>query len=143
MIKVVNIYDIKKIFKKKNNGYKSKKKGGYIVRMKRTINELVEIAHNNSVNHGFWEKERNFGEVIALMHTELSEAFEEYRHGRGFNETYYENGTKPCGIPSELADVVIRIFDFCGGNDIDLEKIILEKMEYNETRPYKHGEKKC
>ena len=106
--------------------------------MKKTINELVEIAHNNSVNHGFWEKERNFGEVIALMHTELSEAFEEYRH-----ETYYENGTKPCGIPSELADVVIRIFDFCGGNDIDLEKIILEKMEYNETRPYKHGDKKC
>ena len=69
------------------------------------------------------------------MHTELSEAFEEYRHGRGLNETYYENGTKPCGIPSELADVVIRIFD--------LEKIILEKMEYNETRPYKHGDKKC
>ena len=111
--------------------------------MKKTINELVEIAHNNTVNHGFWEKERNFGEVIALMHTELSEAFEEYRHGRGLNETYYENGTKPCGIPSELADVVIRIFDFCGGNDIDLEKIIQEKMEYNEKRPYKHGDKKC
>ena len=111
--------------------------------MKKTINELVEIAHNNSVNHGFWEKKRNFGELIALMHTELSEAFEEYRHGRGLNEIYYENGTKPCGIPSELADVVIRIFDFCGGNDIDLEKIIQEKMEYNEKRPYKHGDKKC
>ena len=55
---------------------------------------------------------------------------------------YYEDGKKLCGIPSELADVVIRIFDFCGGNDIDLEKVILEKMEYNETRPYKHG-KKC
>ena len=40
-------------------------------------------------------------------------------------------------------NLVIRIFDFCGGNDIDLEKIILEKMEYNETRPYKHGDKKC
>lgn len=91
--------------------------------MKKTINELVEIAHNNSVNHGFWEKERNFGEVIALMHTELSEAFEEYRHGRGLNETYYENGTKPCGIPSELADVVIRIFDFCGGKILIWKKL--------------------
>ena len=106
------------------------------------INDLVKRAHENSVKHGFWEKNRDFGEVISLMHCELSEAFEEYRKGKGFNESYYEDGKKLCGIPSELADVVIRIFDFCGGNDIDLEKIILEKMEYNEIRPYKHG-KKC
>ncbi len=106
------------------------------------INDLVKRAYENSKNHGFWEEEKNFGEVIALMHSELSEAFEEYRNGKKINETYYEQGEKPCGIPSELADVVIRVFDFCGGNDIDLEKIILEKMQYNETRPYKHG-KKC
>lgn len=106
------------------------------------INDLVKRAYENSKNHGFWEEEKNFGEVIALMHSELSEAFEEYRNGKKINETYYEQGEKTCGIPSELADVVIRVFDFCGGNDIDLEKIILEKMQYNETRPYKHG-KKC
>lgn len=106
------------------------------------INDLVKRAYENSKNHGFWNEEKNFGEVIALMHSELSEAFEEYRNGKKINETYYEQGEKPCGIPSELADVVIRVFDFCGGNDIDLEKIILEKMQYNETRPYKHG-KKC
>ena len=106
------------------------------------INDLVKRAHENSLKHGFWEDNRNFGEVIALIHSELSEAFEEYRNGKKINETYYEEGHKPCGIPSELADVVIRIFDFCGGNDIDLEKIILEKMNYNETRPYKHN-KKC
>ena len=107
------------------------------------INDLVKKAHDISVKHGFWEKDRNFGEVIALMHCELSEAFEEYRNGRGINETYYEEGQKPCGIPLELADVIIRIFDFCGGNDIDLEKIMIEKMKYNETRPYKNGGKKC
>ena len=106
------------------------------------INDLVKRAYENSKKHGFWEEEKNFGEVIALMHSELSEAFEEYRNGKNFNETYYENENKPCGIPSELADVVIRIFDFCGGENIDLEKIILEKMEYNESRPFKHG-KKC
>lgn len=106
------------------------------------INELVERAHKNSVEHGFWDKEKNFGEVISLMHTELSEAFEEYRKGKGFNENYYEEDGKLCGIPSELADVIIRVFDFCGGYDINLEKIILEKMDYNEKRPYKHG-KKC
>lgn len=106
------------------------------------INDLVKRAYENSKKHGFWNEEKNFGEVIALMHSELSEAFEEHRNGKKINEIYYEQGKKTCGIPSELADVVIRVFDFCGGNDIDLEKIILEKMQYNETRPYKHG-KKC
>lgn len=106
------------------------------------INDLVEKAHQNSIDHGFGKEERNFGEIIALMHTELSEAYEEYRHNRKVNETYYEEDGKPCGIPSEFADVIIRIFDFCGGNDINLEKIILEKMEYNKLRPYKHGGKR-
>ena len=106
------------------------------------INDLCKKAYKNSVEHGFWKADRDFGEIIALMHTELSEAFEEYRQGRELNETYYEDSGKPCGVPSELADVIIRIFDFCGGNDIDLEKIILEKMEYNKSRPYKHGGKR-
>ena len=97
---------------------------------------------NNSKEHSFWEKERDFGEVIALMHTELSEAFEEYRHGKGFNETYYEKENKPCGIPSEFADVIIRICDFCGAYNINLDKIIEEKMQYNKNREYKHN-KKC
>ena len=103
------------------------------------INELIESSHKNAVEHGFWEKDRNFGEVIALIHTELSEAYEEYRNHKEINETYYEENGKPCGIPSELADVVIRICDFAGGENIDLEKIIKEKLEYNKTRPYKHG----
>ena len=106
------------------------------------INDLVKKAHENRVKHGFWEKDRDFGEIISLMHSELSEAFEEYRNGRKFDEIYYKDDNKPSGIPAELADTIIRIFDFCGGNNIDLEKIILEKMKYNETRPYKHG-KKC
>lgn len=77
--------------------------------MNKMINDLVKEAHENSVKHGFWEKDKNFGEVIALMHCELSEAYEEYRNHRGYNETYYEENGKPCGIPSELADVVIRL----------------------------------
>ena len=103
------------------------------------INKIIEESYKNAVEHGFWEGEKNFGEVIALMHTELSEAYEEYRNHKGINETYYEEDGKPCGIPSELADVIIRICDFAGGVNIDLEKIIKEKLEYNKSRPYKHG----
>lgn len=109
--------------------------------MENSLNNLSKRAYENSKKHGFWEKEKNFGDVISLMHSELSEAYEEYRHNKGLNETYYEEDGKPCGIPSELADTVIRIFDFCGGYNIDLEKIILEKMQYNESRPYKHNKK--
>ena len=107
--------------------------------MDNNIPSLVQRAYENSKKHGFWEGEKNFGEVISLMHCELSEAYEEYRSKKDFNETYYEENGKPCGIPSELADVVIRIFDFSDGMNLDLEKIILEKMSYNETRPYKHN----
>jgi NTP pyrophosphatase (non-canonical NTP hydrolase) len=48
---------------------------------------------------------------------------------------------KPCGIPSELADVLIRVFHFCGKHGIDIEKAVHEKMAYNANRPFKHGNK--
>jgi NTP pyrophosphatase (non-canonical NTP hydrolase) len=112
----------------------------------KNINKLVEEAHKNAVEHGWWEEERSFGEQIALMHSELSEALEEYRNGKGFNQIYYSEKIycrdKPEGIPIELADAVIRIFDTCGKYGIDLEKAIEMKMAYNRTRSYKHGGKK-
>lgn len=104
------------------------------------INELAKEVHENAVKHGWWEENRTFGDIISLCHAELSEALEEYRNGHKPNETYY-NGAKPEGIPTELADVIIRIMDYCGHEGIDLEEAIADKMVYNETRPYKHGGK--
>jgi len=101
------------------------------------INELVKEAHKTAVEHGWWEKEPDFGTLIALCHSELSEALEEYRRGLDPKEFYSPAG----GIPFELADVVIRVFDMCGHYGIDLESAIREKMEYNKKRPYKHGGK--
>lgn len=102
------------------------------------IQNIIEISHNIAIEKGFWDKERNFGEMIALCHSELSEILEEARKGFDPNYTYYI-GDKPCGIPSELADCVIRILDMCGYYGIDLENIILEKLNYNSQREYKHG----
>jgi NTP pyrophosphatase (non-canonical NTP hydrolase) len=48
---------------------------------------------------------------------------------------------KPEGVPTEMADVVIRVMDFCAEHGIDLAGEILAKMEYNEGRPFQHGGK--
>lgn len=109
------------------------------------LKELVEKSHANSVAKGFYEPPPTFAEQIALCHSELSEALEDYRKGLPPSETRYElggPGRKPEGIPSELADVVIRVADMCGRYGIDLEAAVTEKMEYNAGRPYRHGGKK-
>lgn len=104
-----------------------------------SINDIIRGAHQNAAEKGFWDQPQTVAESIALMHSELSEALEDYRAGESPNELKYEPNGKPIGIPSELADVVIRIADFCGYHDIDLEKAIADKMAYNETRPHMHG----
>lgn len=87
--------------------------------------QLVKEAHENAKSKGWWEETRTYGELIALIHSEVSEALEDVRAGKGPNEVWYEFGSeviqksvspecKPCGIPSELADVCIRIFDLVG-----------------------------
>jgi len=118
------------------------------------INELAKEVHENAVEHGWWEEERSFGDIIALCHSELSEALEEYRKGFEPKAVYYSSKektflnikqtqacNKPEGIPIELADCIIRILDFCGHKVIDIENALKIKHEYNKTRPFRHGNK--
>lgn len=124
--------------------------------MSMSINELTKDIHDNAVAHGWWDSERSFGEIIALCHSELSEALEEDRAGNRIRAgeptplVYYSGGgyvataptkccTKPEGIAVEMIDCIIRILDWCGHAGVDVEAVLMEKHEYNKTRPYKHG----
>jgi NTP pyrophosphatase (non-canonical NTP hydrolase) len=98
------------------------------------LNTLSTVMHNVAVDKGFWEEPKETGTYIALMHSELSEALEADRKNKMDDHLPQRQG-----IEVELADAVIRIFDFAGAKRLDLGGAIVDKLEYNSTRPYKHG----
>jgi len=101
------------------------------------MTQLQEAIHRTAVEHGWWERERPFGEVLMLAVTELAEAMEAYREGNPASEKI-DGFSK---IEEELADTIIRILDYAGGLGLDIEGALCAKMAYNETRPYRHGGK--
>lgn len=121
-----------------------------------SLNELAKEAHQIAVEHSWWDKEPTFGELVALMHSELSEALEEYRAGRpnvwyacresvpslpcaptdaydcvmlGQEENCAYRSDKPEGIAVELADCIIRILDWAGHDGVDLDRIFCAVKE--------------
>ena len=94
------------------------------------LKHLVDECHDIALSKGWWDKSREDGTCIALMHSELSEALEEMRGANNKN-----------AIGMELGDVCIRIFDYCGRNKIDLEDCILRKCEINKGRPNRHNKR--
>lgn len=112
-----------------------------------TIAELTDESYKTAVEKGWWDEgegtDRSIGMALMLMVSELSEALEEHRAGKALDEIWYQPTGKPEGIPVELADVLIRIADLCGHHKIPLERALREKLAYNKTRPYRHGNKKA
>ena len=123
------------------------------------LNHLRDACFEMSKSKGFHEELRPFPEVLCLIHSEVSEALEDHRLGREPTAHWYQAaggvgsalycpppsfgqplaGDKPCGIPSEMADIIIRVLDACGEYGIDIDRAVREKMAYNATRPHKHG----
>lgn len=110
-------------------------------------NRVQKEVHQVAKDHGWWDDPKTPLECVCLMHSELSEAAEAVRDAKyslddGLTELKacekkgLENITN---LEEELADVVIRIMDYCGWNEFNLATTILKKMEYNKSRPYKHG----
>lgn len=105
------------------------------------IFDFVKEVGENAEAHGFHEVTHSPLEYLAQIHSEVSEVLEELRNGRTVDETYHREDGKPEGVPAELADVVIRCFDFAYVYGIDLEAAIREKHQFNKSRPYLHGRK--
>lgn len=115
-----------------------------------SVSELQKYIYEWAVRKGWWPKGEtvNIEQKLLLMVSEIVEALEELRNHHKVDEIYFtqveiEGVTyqKPEGIPIELADVVIRVLDFCGHFGIDLEGATRTKMRFNEKRSFRHGGK--
>lgn len=141
---------------------------GYTICDHDHINELGEEIVQTSINLGWVPEDRieqrTFGDLMALLHSEVSEALEEFRAGHGFNEIYYHEAPdsrcltladgscvaehcmhtgwlpKPEGIPIEFADIAIRLFYTATIYGIDLEDAIRLKADFNKTRGHRHAD---
>lgn len=156
-----------------------------------TLRALAAEAHEVAVSKGWWEGDRNVGEIIANIHSEVTEAWKEWVSGREPDETHFavlntnpdvipedaaeawqrfkdtldlrtvvpdqvpqwdqqdlqtlvRNGMlEPHGVPTELADILIRVLDLFAAWGLDPDTSVRDKMEFNKHRQYKHGGKRA
>jgi len=124
-----------------------------------SLHQYIDEAHGNARDHGFWDGqwdnkndcvlptavEKTIPEKLCLIHSEVSEALEAYREGpEGMRTSKIIDGPKAGkieGFLSELADIVIRVFDLVGaiGKRDEFIEVLVAKMKHNRSRSYKHG----
>jgi NTP pyrophosphatase (non-canonical NTP hydrolase) len=93
------------------------------------IQRVQQKMWSISANAGWHNKSREDGTMIALCHSELSEALEGFR--KNLMDKHLPERKQ---AEVELADCVIRIFDFAQKHGFDIASALSEKSEYNQVR---------
>ena len=126
------------------------------------VKGLAVEVHQTAVDHGWWPEticrdedcpghtglehihQRNVGETLMLVVTEVADLYTRYKDGTGgIPEIWWDDNGKPQGCPIEAADVIIRMLDLAEGFGIDIIQALALKVDYNQTRPYRHGNRRA
>ncbi len=91
-----------------------------------------------ATDKGWHEAPNPFPQALCLIHSEVSEALEAFRHDNPPDDKIPEYS----GMEAELADVIIRVLDTAAEHNLNVAEAVVAKMIYNRTREYKHGGKK-
>ncbi len=127
--------------------------------------KLQREVHEVNVKNGWWETPPSIGDILAMMHCELSEAMEAYREGKNIDDVWYDckqqddectegyytsiGGcqscpySKPEGIPVELADCVMRIMDIMEYVGFFISKELYDHLGENIIAAFKKGIMNC
>ncbi len=110
--------------------------------------EINTLAHDN----GFYDKPETEDQYIERicnnLHDEVSELHEAWRTGKlhepcdKADKMNYQGILSLSCLEEELADIIIRAFDNAVQLGLDVESIVLRKHAFNQTRSYRHGNKK-
>lgn len=117
------------------------------------FNELSKAIHLNNVEKGFWDSERNMGELFMLIVSEISEALEAHRKGRFANVGLYNEALKNEIVPNEaflkfikdtvgdeMADVAIRLMDYCYHIGLQFDDNYIESSQMIGAVPKNFGD---
>jgi NTP pyrophosphatase (non-canonical NTP hydrolase) len=92
------------------------------------LNDYVRQVRELADEKGFGSSPERIWEMLALIHTEVSEATDAYKKGQSMES-----------VGEELIDAIIRIFHLLSALDQDAESLFRQKMAKNWNRPYKYN----